>query len=137
MVQSREGEIVTQTRFVIDRECYQDPSPTHNAIPVVTLQRYLQMRRLAFDFLTLAEPESWDDYFRVAGLPRVADGDTVIGRHRFGLFCHDFRAVPIAAMIDAWEEQVLARSSTAGSRTTGPVGAGPGGVRRRGPSGTR
>jgi hypothetical protein len=105
----REGEMVTQTRFVIDRECYQDPSPTLNAVPVVTLKRYLEMRRLAFDYLTLAEPESWDDYFRVAGLPRVAGGDTVIGRHRFGLFCHDFRAVPISAMIDAWEEQVLAQ----------------------------
>lgn len=105
----RNGEIVTQTRFVIDRECYQDPSPTLNAVPVVTLQRYLQTRRLAYDFLTLAEPEGWDDYFRLAGLPRVNGADTTLGRHRFGLFCHDFRAIPIATMIDAWEEQVLAQ----------------------------
>ena len=103
------GDIVTQTRFVIDRECYQDPSPTLNAVPVVTLQRYLEMRRLVFDFLTLAEPESWDEYFQVAGLPRVVGADPVVGRHRFGLFCHDFRAVPVGAMIDAWEEQVLAQ----------------------------
>jgi hypothetical protein len=105
----RPGEVVTQTRFVIDRECYQDPSPTLNAVPVLTLRRYLEMRRLAFDFLTLAEPEGWDDYFRLAGLPRVVGGDAVLGKQRFGLFCHDFRAVPIAAMIDAWEEQVLAQ----------------------------
>ncbi len=105
----RPGEVITQTRFVIDRECYQDPSPTLNAVPVVTLQRYLEMPRLALDFLTLAEPEGWDDYFRLAGLPRLVGSDTTLDRHRFGLFCHDFRAVPIAAMIEAWEQQVLAQ----------------------------
>ena len=38
----RAGEIVTQTRFVIDSQAYQAPSPTLNATPVATLQRYLQ-----------------------------------------------------------------------------------------------
>ncbi len=105
----RAGEIVTQTRFVVDRECHQRPSPTLNATPVVTLRRYLQMRSLAFDFLTLAEPDAWDEYFALAGLPRVAGADVVVGRHRFGLFCHDFRAVPVASMIESWEDRVLAQ----------------------------
>ena len=65
--------------------------------------------RLAFDFLTLAEPDAWNDYFALAGLPRVAGADVVVGAHRFGLFCHDFRAVPVASMIESWEERALAQ----------------------------
>ena len=105
----RAGEIVTQTRFAVDRVCHQGPSPTVNAIAVVTLRRYLQMRSLAFDFLTLAEPDAWNDYFALAGLPRVAGADVVVGAHRFGLFCHDFRAVPVTSMIESWEERALAQ----------------------------
>lgn len=105
----RPDEIVTQTRFVVDRERHQQPSPTLNTTPVVTLQRYLQMRSLAFDYLTLAEPDAWDEYFALAGLPRVAGADVVVGGRRFGLFCHDFRAVPVASMIESWEERVLAQ----------------------------
>ena len=67
------------------------------------------MRSLAFDFLTLAEPDAWSEYFALAGLPRVAGADVAIGAHRFGLFCHDFRAVPAASMIESWEERVLAQ----------------------------
>ncbi len=105
----RDGEIVTQTRFVIDAVAYQDPSPTLNLVPVVTLQRYVEMPRLAFDFLTLAEPDRWDAYFRVAGLPRLVGADTTVGRRTFGLFCHDFRSVPVGAMIDDWEDKVLSQ----------------------------
>ena len=36
-------------RFVVDRETYQEPSPTLNAVPIVTLQRYLSEPRLAWD----------------------------------------------------------------------------------------
>ena len=42
----RAGEVVTQTRLVVDRDAYQGPSPTMNAAPVATLQRYLATPRL-------------------------------------------------------------------------------------------
>ena len=65
----RPTETVTQTRFVIDRQAYQGPSPTLNATPILTMQRYLGTPNLAWDFLTLAEPERWDAYFAAADLP--------------------------------------------------------------------
>ncbi len=71
----RPGEAVTQSRFIIDREAYQGPSPTLNATPILTMQRYLGTPNLAWDFLTLAEPERWDDYFAAADLPRAAGAD--------------------------------------------------------------
>ena len=102
----RPGEVVTQTRFVIDRRRYQAPSPTLNATPVLTIQRYLRTRALAWDYLTLAEPDPLDEYFAIADLSRVAGADFVVDGRRYGLFAHDFRAVPV----DAWLEVVTERA---------------------------
>jgi hypothetical protein len=108
----RPGEIVTLTRFTVDRDAYQGPSPTLNAVPVVTLQRYVQNPRLAFDFLTLADPDPWNDYFALADLPRVDGADFMVGARRYGLFCHDFRAVPISALLELWTERALTQDIT-------------------------
>jgi hypothetical protein len=104
----RPNETVTQTRFVIDREAYQSPSPTLNATPILTLQRYLRIPNLAWDFLTLAEPEPWDEYFALADLPRAVGADFEVGGQRYGLFAHDFRRVPIDALLELWTERALA-----------------------------
>jgi hypothetical protein len=108
----RAGEIVTQTRFVIDAQAYQAPSPTLNATPVVTLQRYLRTPSLAFDFLTLADPDEWDDFFALADLPRVDGGDFTVGTRRYGLFRHDFRAAPVDALLELWTERALTEDMT-------------------------
>jgi AAA ATPase domain len=105
----RPGEVVTQCRFLVDREAYQSPSPTMNAAPVLQLQRELATPGLAWDFLTLAEPELWDDYFRAADMQRAAGADFTVGGRRYGLFGHDFRQVPIEAWTELWAERALAR----------------------------
>lgn len=105
----RPGELVTQTRYVIDRECYHDPSPTMNAVPVVTLERYLDLPALARDYLAVAQPDRWNDYFDVADLPRAVGGDFVVGGRHFGQFCHDFRRVPTDDLVRLWTERALAR----------------------------
>jgi hypothetical protein len=102
----RPGETVTQTRFVIDAEAYQGPSPTLNATPILTIQRYLRTPSLAWDFLTLAEPERWDAYFAVADLPRAVGADFAVAGRRFGQFAHDFRETPV----DTWLEVVTERA---------------------------
>jgi hypothetical protein len=108
----RPGEVITQTRFVVDREAYQGPSPTLNAAPIATLQGYLRTPLLAWDFLTLHEPEPWDDYFALADLPRASGADFVVGDRRYGLYGHDFRRVPIDALMDLWTERALAQDPT-------------------------
>jgi hypothetical protein len=47
------------------------PSPTLNALPMMALQRYIGTPRLAWDFLTLHEPEPWDEYFALVDQPRA------------------------------------------------------------------
>ena len=108
----RPSEAVTQSRFIIDREAYQGPSPTLNATPILTFQRYLGTPHLAWDFLTLAEPERWDDYFAAADLPRAVGADFVVGGRRYGLFAHDFRRVPMDALLELVTERALAEDVT-------------------------
>jgi hypothetical protein len=116
----RPSEAVTQSRFVIDREVYQGPSPTLNATPILTFQRYLGTPKLAWDFLTLAEPERWDAYFAAADLPRAAGADFWVGGRRYGLFAHDFRRVPVDALLDLVTERALAQDLTPSPPTVKP-----------------
>jgi hypothetical protein len=108
----RSGERVTLSRFVIDRDRYQAPSPAINALPIVTLQRYLAMPDLAWDYLALFEPEPWNEYFALADLPRADGADFVVGGRRYGLFGHDFRRVPVHALTALWTERALAQDVT-------------------------
>ena len=108
----RPGELVTQTRFVIDADRYQDPSPTLNATPILTLQRYLQQPNLSWDFLTLAEPDRWNAYFALGDLPRVQGSDFIVGGRRYGLFAHDFRKVGVDAWLELITERALAQDPT-------------------------
>ena len=105
----RPDQHVTQARFVIDSEAYQGPSPTLNTAPVVTLQLYLSMPSLAWDFLTLAEPDRWNDYFAMADMGRVDGADFTVGGRRYGLFGHDFRGLPLGPWMDLWTERALAQ----------------------------
>jgi hypothetical protein len=108
----RAGELITQTRFVVDREAYQGPSSTLNALSMVTVQRYLGNPRLAWDFLTLHEPEPWDAYFALVDQPRAAGADFLVGGRRYGLYAHDFRPVPVDALMELWTERALAGDVT-------------------------
>jgi hypothetical protein len=116
----RPGEAVTLSRFVIDRDAYQGPSPTLNAMPILTLQRSLNTRKLAWDFLALAEPERWDAYFAAADLPRAAGADFIVDGRRYGLFAHDFRLVPAEAMLELVTERALAQDLTPSPATALP-----------------
>jgi hypothetical protein len=105
----RSGERVTATRFLVDRDTYQAPSPTMNATPIVSLQRYVAMPNIACDYLALFEPEAYDNFFAMADLPRAAGADFVVGGRRYGLFAHDFRQVPVNALVELWTERSLAQ----------------------------
>ena len=81
-------------------------------MPILTMQRYLATPNLAWDFLTLAEPEQWDEYFAAADLPRAAGADFWVGGRRYGLFAHDFRQVPVDALLELVTERALAQDVT-------------------------
>jgi energy-coupling factor transporter ATP-binding protein EcfA2 len=116
----RPAETVTQSRFIVDRETYQGPSPTLNAVAILAMQRYLGTPNLAWDFLTLVEPERWDAYFAAADQPRAEGADFSVGGRRYGLFAHDFRRVPIKALMERITERALAQDITPAPATIKP-----------------
>ena len=105
---ARQGEMVTQCRFIADIVAGQGPSPTLDAVPILTLQRQLSLVHLAWDFVTLADPDQWDEFFFAADLPRARGADFTVDGRRSGLFAHDFRRVPVEAMVRRWTERALA-----------------------------
>lgn len=115
----RPGEAVRQTRFVVDRAAYQGPSATMNAGPVLSLQRHLRTANLSWNFLTLAEPDRWEAYFAVVDAPRAAD--FTVGGHRYGLFAHDYRQVPVGVWLDRLLEQVLSDDAGPPARREPPL----------------
>ena len=105
----RAGEVVAQTRFIVDRDTYQGPSPVMNAVPLLTLQRQLDTPNLAWDHLTLHAPEVWDEYFALADFHRVREADFEVAGRRYGVFAHDFRVRPVHDLIELWVERSLAQ----------------------------
>ena len=117
----RPTETITQSRFIIDRDAYQGPSPALNAVAILAMQRYLETPNLAWDFLTLADPERWDAYFAAADQPRAEGADFWVHGRRYGLFAHDFRQVPMSALLERITERALAQDITPSQSTSMPA----------------
>jgi hypothetical protein len=76
----------------------------------------LSTPNLSWDFLALAEPERWDEYFAAGDLPRAEGADFSVGGRHYGLFAHDFRKVPVDVWIERWTERALAQDADAAPR---------------------
>ena len=117
----RPTETITQSRFIVDRDAYQGPSPALNAVATLAMQRYLGTPNLAWDFLTLADPERWDAYFAAADQPRADGADFWVDGRRYGAFAHDFRQVPMSALLERITERALAQETTPSPSTIKPA----------------
>jgi hypothetical protein len=117
----RPTEMITQSRFIVDRDAYQGPSPALNAVAILAMQRYLSTPNLAWDFLTLADPERWDAYFAAADQPRAKGADFSVHGRRYGLFAHDFRQVPMSALLERITERALAQDIAPSPATSKPA----------------
>jgi hypothetical protein len=90
----RSNEIATYFRFWMSSEEYQGISPVQSQIFVNMVRHYLTTPGLAFTFLPCAEPDFWTPLFAYADLTRMPELDFVLGAHRYGVYGHDWRAVP-------------------------------------------
>jgi hypothetical protein len=104
-VRRRPGDRLTQLRFCVDREAYQEPSPTTNLGPVVSIQHWLRTPRLAADFLTFHEPARREEFFAFYQIPRAIGSDFEVGGRGYGLFVRDFHRLPL----DDWLRVMLDR----------------------------
>ena len=90
----RKGERATVFRFWLDHHAYQGVSAVQSLIFVATVRHYLQTPGLAFTFLPCAEPDFWALVLMYAGLRRLPEADFTVGDRTFGVYGHDWRAIP-------------------------------------------
>lgn len=119
----RPGERATLFRFWLAGESYQDVSVAQSYIFVHTVQHYLTTPGLAFTFFPCAEPDFWAPMFAYADLDRLAEADFEVDGRRYGVFGHDWRAVPPAAWLAllAERETALQPQPAPGPRTIPPI----------------
>ncbi|MFZ0545886.1 MAG: hypothetical protein WAM60_10640 [Candidatus Promineifilaceae bacterium] len=90
----RPGETAIQFRFWMAAESYQKTSPVQSRIFLNIVQQYLTTPGLAFTFLPCAVPEFWKDIFEFADQRRLPQADFIVDGRSFGVYGHDWRAVP-------------------------------------------
>ncbi|WP_350277088.1 hypothetical protein [Kribbella sp. HUAS MG21] len=104
----RPDDRVTLVRFCVDREAYQDPSPTTNLGPVVAIQHWLETPRLAASLLAFHEPERRQEFFTFFEIPRAVGADFEVGGRRYGMFVRDFHRLPLDRWLRVMFERDLA-----------------------------
>lgn len=96
----RPTERATIFRFWMAHDAYQGVSPTQSLISVFAVRYYLTTPGLAFTFLPCADPEFWRIAFGYAYLNRIEEADFSVGGRRYGMYGHDWRAIPPAVWLN-------------------------------------
>ncbi|HYE94865.1 MAG TPA: ATP-binding protein [Rubricoccaceae bacterium] len=104
----REGEKSTHFRFWMAADTYQGVSALQSLIFLKIAQHYLTAPGLAFTFFPAAEPDFWAPFCGYAELDRTPEADYEVGGRRYGVFTHDWRAVPPMLWLDHLAARELA-----------------------------
>ncbi len=109
----RPGELATLFRFWMARDTYQAVSPIQSLVFINCVLHYLTTPGLAFTFFPCADPEFWVPVFAYADLNRLTEADFEVGGRRYGMYGHDWRAVPPLAWLNLLAERETALGATA------------------------
>lgn len=103
----RPGETATLFRFWMARESHQAVSAVQSLIFVNTVRHYLTTPGLAFTFFPCADPDFWAALFAYAQISRLTAADFEVGGRWYGVFGHDWRAVPPGAWLAMLAEREI------------------------------
>lgn len=95
----RSGEAGTLFRFWLARDTYQAVSPVQSVIFINMVRHYLTTPGLVFTFIPCAEPDFWAPMFAYADLARLPDVDYTVDGRRYGIYGHNWRALPPMAWL--------------------------------------
>jgi len=104
----RSGERATHFRFWMASDDYHAVSPVQSQLLVQIVRHYLGTPALAFSFFPVRRPEHWAKLFAYADLVRIAEADFAVGGITYGIYGHDWRAVPPAAWLARLAEREIA-----------------------------
>jgi hypothetical protein len=115
----RAGERATLFRFWAASDTYQTVSPVQSMVFIQAVQHYLTTPGLAHTFFPCADPSFWAMVLTYADLTRLLEADFVSDGHIFGVYGHDWRAMPPAAWLTLLaEREVGAPPPSAGAGST-------------------
>ncbi len=108
----RPGESATFFRFWLAAGTHQAVSPIQSMI-FVTMVRHYFTPGLAYTFYACADPDFWLPVFSYADLARLPDLDFAVGGRTFGVYGHDWRAMPALAWLELMGQREIAASPEA------------------------
>jgi len=93
----RPGEEIVHLRFWMARETYQAVSPTINLTAINSVIYWMTHPKLAWNFITMANPEFWQPHFASIDMCRSPEADFEVDGRHYGVFTHDWRVQSVAA----------------------------------------
>lgn len=108
----RAGESATYFRFWMAADTYQGVSPTQSLI-FINMVRHYFTPGLAYTFYACADPAFWLPIFSYAELARMPDLDFEVDGRRFGVYGHDWRAIPPLPWLDLMGKREIAAAPEA------------------------
>jgi hypothetical protein len=112
----RPGEAATGGGVWMARARFPAVSPVQSVIFISIVRHYLTTPGLAFTFFPCADPGFWAPMLSYADLTRLPDADYTVGGRNYGVYGHDWRAVPPAAWLALLGEREVGLSPQAGVR---------------------
>jgi hypothetical protein len=103
----RAGESATYFRFWMAADTYQGVSPTQSLI-FINMVRHYFTPGLAYTFYACADPAFWLPIFSYAELARLPNLDFDVDGRRFGVYGHDWRAIPPLPWLDLMGKREIA-----------------------------
>jgi hypothetical protein len=101
----RPGEEIVHLRFWMSRDAYQAPSPAINLAAIHSTIYWTTHPKLAWNFLTIADPAFYQPHFAVINMRRSPEADFEVGGRRYGVFSHDWRVEPASAWLQIKAER--------------------------------
>ena len=104
----RPGELATHFRFWMARDTYQSVSATQSVVLVNIVRHYLTTRGLVYTFFPAADADFWAPLLAYSEIERVPEADFEVGDHHYGVYGHDWRAMPPAAWLSMLADKEIA-----------------------------
>ena len=109
----RPGERVSYFRFWMAADTHQQVSSIQSLIFINMVRHYLATPGLAYTLIPCADPEFWTPVFAYADLARLPEADFTVDGKRYGVFGHDWRAVPPLPWLQLLGEREIAMTPQA------------------------
>jgi hypothetical protein len=108
----RAGESATYFRYWLAVDTYQGVSPTQSVI-FINMVRHYFTPGLAYTFYACSDPVFWQPVFAYAELERLPDLDFAVDGRTFGVYGHDWRAMPPMAWLELLGQREIAMTPQA------------------------